>query len=309
MANTSPPSASHTPEFRAILLTHGGSELALRELLQLEGACVAGIFIEPQQAKQFGTGEKVRRSIRYDGYAATLAKFVNPQKLARKFVKADSKSNGGSKNICEDVVALARQHDIPVHFVSNYHTDEAQSLMREAEADLGVVYGTNILRESVFGIPRLGSINVHQGLVPYYRGGPVMFWELFNDEREVGITVHFVHAKVDTGEVVLQERVPFTYDFAYKLDYERFISDFRHQHMRELSARLVARAVKQIADGTAHTWAQDLSLGKRYRLPIKAEKDEMRRRLKARMKLFATEDMRGRDTNRQPLEGGGSVES
>jgi methionyl-tRNA formyltransferase len=143
------------------------------------------------------------------------------------------------------------------------------------------VLGTNILKEPVFKIPRLGSINVHQGLAPFYRGGPPVFWELFNGESEVGLTVHFVEAKVDTGEIILQETVPLYYDYSYGLDFESYIADYRKQ-LIDRCARLVADAVRMIADGTATTRPQDVSLGKRYRLPIKREKDELRRRLRAR---------------------------
>ena len=153
--------------------------------------------------------------------------------------------------------------------------------MRGAQADLGVIYGTNIIRESVFRIPRLGSINLHQGLAPFYRGGPPVFWELYNGEREVGLTVHFVAAKVDTGEILLQETVPLAYDDAHGDDFDAFIAAYV-ERLRARSAELVARAVGMIAEGTYEARPQDTSLGKRYRLPTKREKDELRRRLRAR---------------------------
>ncbi|HKG22414.1 MAG TPA: formyltransferase family protein, partial [Blastocatellia bacterium] len=143
------------------------------------------------------------------------------------------------------------------------------------------VLGTNILKEPVFSIPRLGSINLHQGLAPFYRGGPPVFWELFNGESEVGLTVHFVAPKVDTGQIVLQETVPLSYDYSYGLDFEAFIDDYRRQ-LADRSASLVAEAVRQIAEQTYVTRPQDTSLGKRYRLPVKKEKDELRRRLASR---------------------------
>jgi hypothetical protein len=52
--------------------------------------------------------------------------------------------------------------------------------------------------------------------------------------------------------------------------------------LADRSASLVAEAVRQIAAGTFVTRAQDTSLGKRYRLPVKKEKDELRRRLRGR---------------------------
>ena len=122
-------------------------------------------------------------------------------------------------------------------------THDSIELMRQANADLGVVLGTNILKESVFTIPRRGSINLHQGLAPYYRGCPAIFWELFNGEREIGLTIHFVESKVDTGEIILQRTVPLEYDYSYGLNYEAFISDYR-QKLIVPCANLVAEAVQ-----------------------------------------------------------------
>jgi methionyl-tRNA formyltransferase len=267
---------------RLMVLTHGGSEVALKRLLALDCAEVAGLFIETDTVRRVGWRDKIKRSIRYDGYAATLMKFGRVLLAGRKH--DDTGAVTASRDALREV---AEAHGVPVHFVANYHSPEALALMRAAGADLGVLLGTNILKESVFKIPRLGSINVHQGLAPYYRGGPAVFWELFNDEREVGLTVHFVEAKVDTGDIIMQETVPLEYDFDYGDDFDSFIDDYRKRLVGRC-AQLVADAVQALAEGTATLRPQDVSLGKRYRLPIKSEKDELRRRLRARRKRLAT---------------------
>ncbi|MFL6277575.1 MAG: formyltransferase family protein [Blastocatellia bacterium] len=269
-------------KLRLLVLTHGGIELALKRLLALDCAEIAGLFIETDTLRRVGWREKLKRSIRYDGYAATA------WKLARKLFAGRAPDEVGAiKASRETLRELAEAHGVPVHFVSNYHSPEAIALMRAAEADLGIVLGTNILKESVFKIPRLGSINLHQGLAPYYRGCPAVFWELFNGEREIGLTMHFVESKVDTGAIVLQETVPLEYDFGYGEDFDAFIDDYRKRLVGRC-AQLVADAVEALAEGTAVLRPQDLSLGKRYRLPVKREKDEMRRRLRARRKQLAT---------------------
>ena len=270
-------------KLRLMVLTHGGIETALKRLLALDCAEIAGVFIETDTVRRVGWREKIRRSIRYDGVAATLMKFARLPFKTRKPEDAAAAEAGRGR-----LRAVAEAHGVPVHYVANYHSPEAIALMRDADADLGVVLGTNILKESVFKIPRLGSINVHQGLAPYYRGCPAVFWELFNGEREVGLTVHFVEAKVDTGEIVMQETVPLEYDYSYGDDFETFIEDYRKRLIGRC-AQLVADSVQALADGTAVLRKQDISLGKRYRLPIKSEKDEMRRRLRARRKGLATQ--------------------
>lgn len=276
---------------RVILLTHGGAELVLGRLLALEGVEVVGVFVETETTPRRGAREKLRRSLRYDGWAATAAKLAR-QLLARH---AGGAADASAESARDALRRAAEGAGVPVHLVANYHAEEAVGLMRAARADLGVIYGTNIVRESVFRLPRLGSINLHQGLAPLYRGGPPVFWELYNGEREVGLTVHFVEAKVDTGAVILQETVPLEYDFdAHGLDYEAFIRDFASR-LRARSAELVAAAVRLIAEGEVDARAQDLSLGRRYRLPTKREKDELRRRLRARRQQTAAAPARAAD--------------
>jgi folate-dependent phosphoribosylglycinamide formyltransferase PurN len=274
-------------KFRVILLTHGGAELVLERLLDLEGVEVAGVFVETETTPRRGWREKLRRSIRYDGWTATVSKLAG-QLLGRR---ADADVMEVGRDALREMCA---SRNIPFQLVANYHTEEVAVLLRATEADLGIVYGTNIIRESVFRIPRLGSINLHQGLAPFYRGGPPVFWELYNGEREVGLTVHFVEAKVDTGALLLQETVPLAYDDAHGDDFDAFIEDYTSR-LRARSAELVTRAVQLIAEGTHETRSQDTTLGKRYRLPTKREKDELRRRLRARRKASALAQGRAAD--------------
>jgi len=96
-------------------------------------------------------------------------------------------------------------------------------IIEELGCKLGVVFGTKILKERVFSIPELGMINIHQGLIPQYRGMPPAFWELYNDENETGISIHKVVAKLDAGEVYFQGKIPITdtedlYSLETKLD-------------------------------------------------------------------------------------------
>ena len=265
---------------RLMVFTHGSGKAAdiIERLLALPCVEVGAVFVETVTSRRRPLTEKLRRSIRYDGYVETLAKFIKLLKPAGPGAKNDANQFADSH---ERLRKLGAERGFPAHFVPDFHRPESLALMREIGADLGVVLGTNILKESVFSIPRLGSINLHQGLAPYYRGGPTVFWELFNGESEVGVTVHFVAAKVDTGDIVVQETLPLVYDYAHGLNYEEFIAEYR-ERLSERAAELVPAAVRMLAEGTANLQRQDLELGKRYRLPVKKEKDELRRRLRRR---------------------------
>jgi hypothetical protein len=80
--------------------------------------------------------------------------------------------------------------------------------------------------------------------------------------------------------------VPLEYDYSYKLNYEAFIVDYRRKLLVPC-ANLIAESVQRIAEGRVALRPQDTRLGTRYRLPIKKEKDEMRRRLRERQRRSA----------------------
>ncbi|MEP6703492.1 MAG: formyltransferase family protein [Acidobacteriota bacterium] len=264
-----------------IILSHGGIGRLLEILSANELVEIAGVFVESVREPQRTFADKIKRSIRYDGYIETL------KKLLLKIVGQKTASFIDSRAVRDeqdDLERVVRELQIPFYKVDNFHTFRSIELLKRSDADLGILYGTNIIKESVFDMPRLGSINLHQGLAPYYRGGPTVFWELYNGEKEIGLTVHFVAAEVDTGDIVRQRSVPLRYDFSlYRLDYEKYLSDFR-ETLKEPSAEILLDAVNQIASGRFERIKQDKTIGKRYRIPTKRQKDELLKILKSRKK-------------------------
>lgn len=268
-------------KLKIIILTHGGANRLLELLSALETVEIGGVFLETKITPERGFKEKIKRSIRYDGYWTTLKKF------SAKFIGGATDSAADAKMIREkqnDLKLFTAEKNIPFFKVADFHDAATIDLIKSVNADLGILYGTNIIKEKVFSIPRLGSINLHQGFAPIYRGGPTVFWELFNGEKSVGITIHFVAAKVDTGDIILQKTVPLKYDFSrYNLDWEAFLKDFRFS-LKEPSVEMIAEAVKLVSEGKEERTTQDTTLGKRYRLPTKSEKNALLRVLKQRRK-------------------------
>src|SRR5437762_2000299 len=92
--------------------------------------------------------------------------------------------------------ALAR--GIPVHQFRSLKAPEAQHALAEARADLGVLaYVTQIVPEPLLHIPRLTSICFHPSLLPRYRGGSAIAWQLIRGETESGVTVFWPDAGID----------------------------------------------------------------------------------------------------------------
>ncbi|MDP9199618.1 MAG: hypothetical protein M3O07_10475, partial [Pseudomonadota bacterium] len=95
-----------------------------------------------------------------------------------------------------------------IRSVADIHAQPVLDQLREVAPDLGVIYGGPILRRAVFEIPRLGTLGIHHGRVPDYRGKKTTFWEMYNGESEAGITIQRVTAGLDAGDVVREASVP-----------------------------------------------------------------------------------------------------
>ena len=95
--------------------------------------------------------------------------------------------------------------------VEDVHAPEALARLASALPDLILVVGwPRILRESVIGMPRVGIVNCHPSILPWYRGKEPLFWAILEGEDEIGVTLHHLTAEVDAGPILLQStiRVP-----------------------------------------------------------------------------------------------------
>jgi methionyl-tRNA formyltransferase len=92
--------------------------------------------------------------------------------------------------------------------VPTLNGDEAREALRRLGADVAISLDNAIIRPETFGLPAHGTINVHHGAVPGYRGGPPVFWELRDGLDRVGFTIHLIDAGIDTGPVLAHGEVP-----------------------------------------------------------------------------------------------------
>jgi folate-dependent phosphoribosylglycinamide formyltransferase PurN len=189
-------------------------------------------------------------------------------------------SRFGSRGATGDASERRLDPSIPQLHVVDFHAPEAIAEIAALGADLGVLAGTYILRESVFSLPRLGSINIHSGKAPQYRGAAPGFWELYNGEHEVGITIHRVTATLDAGHILRQETFPL--DPAPVEDPMDYLERYRREVLRPEGVRLVAETVASLAAGTAVERRQDPTGARTYRSPDRTAVRMLRRRVAAR---------------------------
>ncbi len=110
-----------------------------------------------------------------------------------------------------ELIKRAEGNHIPLELSKNVNSEEFLERMREYDADLFVSMSFNqILKTELINLPKYKTINCHAGKLPFYRGRNILNWALINDEKEFGVTVHYVDEGIDTGDIILQEVYPIT---------------------------------------------------------------------------------------------------
>ena len=187
------------------------------------------------------------------------------ERLRRHRRPSDSIMPGGTP----DIAALGRKPNVRVAYVENINGPESRRAVAMFGADLGLSLAAPILGRELFALPRLGTLNLHKGKLPDYRGMPPAFWELWNDEQSVGCSVHWVDDKLDTGAIVAEcavAREPF--------------STVRGMQLRldEVGVELMRRAVESVGEGRAAAVPQAAG-GRTNRKPLLSQVAALERKL------------------------------
>ena len=138
-----------------------------------------------------------------------------------------------------EVKQYALSQHIPVMQPEKLKDEVFIEELRSYRADLQIVTAFRMLPEVVWAMPRLGTFNVHGSLLPQYRGAAPINWAVMNGEKETGLTTFMLKHEIDTGNMILQERIPIGKD-------ENVGSV--HDRLMELSKSMVLRTVDLIID-------------------------------------------------------------
>ena len=124
------------------------------------------------------------------------------------FTQPDRPSGRGERISAPPVKVLAEQHGIPVHQPEKLKEEIWKKTFQQIHADaLVVVAFGKILPRWLLEIPPLGAFNLHASLLPKYRGAAPVQWAIANGESETGVTTMKLDQGMDTGDILLQERV------------------------------------------------------------------------------------------------------
>jgi folate-dependent phosphoribosylglycinamide formyltransferase PurN len=146
----------------------------------------------------------------------------------------------------------ARIQDVP-----DIHAEPVLERVRALDPDLGLIYGSPILKPRLFQIPRLGTLGIHHGKMPQYRGKKTTFWAIYNGEDTAGVTIQRVDAGIDTGQIIRRGEVRIERKSVAKVAHE----------LEQLGFSLYVQAILDLKRGSARFVRESGPKGKLYKDP------------------------------------------
>ena len=107
--------------------------------------------------------------------------------------------------------------------------------------DIIVVVAFRMIPKSIWQIPKYGTINLHASLLPHYRGSAPINWAIINNENFSGVTTFFIDDKIDTGDILLQEKI--------KVD-KKINAGELHDKLKVIGARTVKKTIEEILNNS-----------------------------------------------------------
>ena len=157
-------------------------------------------------------------------------------------VTAPDKPAGRGMKLNESAVKkYAIENNLKVLQPEKLKNPEFLEELKLLNADLQVVVAFRMLPEVVWNMPPMGTINVHASLLPQYRGAAPINWAIINGETETGITTFKLKHEIDTGDILLQEKIEIG---------ENETAAELHDKMKEVGAQLLLKTIKELSDGT-----------------------------------------------------------
>jgi methionyl-tRNA formyltransferase len=167
-------------------------------------------------------------------------------------VTAPDKPRGRGRSLSvTPIKQFTLDNDLKVITPDKLKDEEFEKELKSLEPDLFVVVAFRILPQNIFTIPSKGSFNLHGSLLPKYRGAAPIQWSIINGDTQTGLTTFFLEKKVDTGNIILKE----------KIDIEELDNlGTLHDKMSIAGADLVLKTVNLIEAGNVILTDQDDSI-------------------------------------------------
>ncbi|MCK0157101.1 methionyl-tRNA formyltransferase [Cellulophaga sp. F20128] len=175
---------------------------------------------------------------------------------------ADKPAGRGRKMHTSAVKQYAEAKNLTILQPTNLKSPEFLTELESLQANLQIIVAFRMLPKVVWQMPKYGTFNLHASLLPQYRGAAPINWAIINGETETGVTTFFIDDKIDTGEIILNEKIAIT---------KEENAGVLHDKLMHLGAELVVQTVQLIEENKVKTKKQDDT--KTLKLAYKIHKD------------------------------------
>lgn len=167
-------------------------------------------------------------------------------------VTAPDKPAGRGMQLQQSAVKqFALEHQLPIAQPEKLKSPEFFAQIQAWQPDLQIVVAFRMLPESIWSYPPMGTLNVHGSLLPKYRGAAPINWAIINGEKETGVTTFRLQHAIDTGDILLQERIPISQDMT---------AGELHDTMMEVGAQTLVKTLVGLIAGTIQSKPQEETL-------------------------------------------------
>lgn len=160
----------------------------------------------------------------------------------------DKPAGRGKKIQSSHVKETALKHGLPILQPVSLKAPDFIDELSSYKADLFIVVAFRMLPEVVWSMPPMGTFNLHASLLPQYRGAAPINHAIINGEEETGLTTFLLDKEIDTGEIIMQEKV--------SIDKEETAGTL-HDKLMLLGNKVVVETLKIIEKGKVHSQSQD----------------------------------------------------
>lgn len=170
-------------------------------------------------------------------------------KLRLAVCQPDKPSGRGQQLGIAAVKQRAAQLGIPVAQPEKIKTNESFRAQLESlhpQAIVVVAYG-RILPRWMLDLPPLGALNLHASLLPKYRGAAPIQWAIAQGERETGVTIIRIDEGLDTGDILLQQKIAIA---------ENDTAVTLAPRLAESGARLMVESLRRLEQGSLQATPQ-----------------------------------------------------
>lgn len=164
----------------------------------------------------------------------------NGYNIVGVITSADKPAGRGQQVQQSAVKQYAEEKKLNILQPTNLKDESFLKELKNLRPDIQIVVAFRMLPTSVWNLPPLGTYNLHASLLPQYRGAAPINWAIINGEKETGITTFKLQHEIDTGNILLQEKVIITAEMnAGQL----------HDVLMERGAELMLSSLKKIEQG------------------------------------------------------------